>query len=610
MAKIKLSDYVMKFLADRGADTVFTLPGGGAMHLVDSLGREKRLKAAGYLHEQAAAIAADAYAQYTGKTGIVLVTTGPGSTNALTGTAASWIDSTPVLVLSGQAKRSDISGISATGKPGPRQKGVQEVDIVSMVKGITKYAITVMKPEEIRFHLEKALWLAEHGRKGPVWLDIPLDVQGATIDSDLLAGYEPEAENENNGINSADYNSAVKEYAEKTAVLLKNSHRPVILAGNGIRMAGAEKPFLELAAKLKIPVLTTWRSADFFDENDPVYFGRPGAMASRDANFIQQNCDFILILGARLDLPQVGHNYGLLAREAKKTVVEADPLEMEKLAMPIDVKAVCDAGDFIREFARTAVAPECKEWLDYCNKMKEKYRGRFGYLPKSLGRINTYDFVDILSEEMTADDVFVPGSSGSCAEITMQAFRVKKGQRIFNTPGLGSMGFGLPASSGAAIASGRRVITVIGDGGLQHNIQTFETIKRLCLPVKIFILDNNGYGSIRMMQTRHFKGNYVCCDKESGMSIPDCCEVAKAYGIQSFRVKSADNLKESVRKALSMPGPVLCALEVEPWLETAPRTSSYVKPDGSIVSRPLEDLWPFLDRKEFLEDMIIKPVEE
>ncbi|MBO4556092.1 MAG: thiamine pyrophosphate-binding protein [Elusimicrobiales bacterium] len=606
MAKIKLSDYVMKFLADRGADTVFTLPGGGAMHLVDSLGREKRLKAAGYLHEQAAAIAADAYAQYSGKTGIVLVTTGPGSTNALTGTAASWIDSTPVLVMSGQAKRSDIAG---TG--GPRQKGVQEVDIVSMAKGITKYAITVMQPEMIRYHLEKALYLAEHGRKGPVWLDIPLDVQGAVIDKESLKGYNPQEENSGEPQKEdSSYITDAKKSAESAAELLKKSRRPVILAGNGIRMAGALPEFLQLSEKLKIPVLTTWRSADFFDENDPVYYGRPGSMASRDANFIQQNCDFILVIGARLDLPQVGHNYGLFARAAKKIIVEADSKEMDKLSMPIDVKAVCDAGCFIREFAKTAAAPECKEWLEYCNKMKAKYRGKLGYLPKILGRINTYSFVDILSEEMAKDDVFVPGSSGSCAEITMQAFRVKKGQRIFNTPGLGSMGFGLPASSGAAIASGKRVITVIGDGGLQHNIQTFETIRRMKLPVKIFILDNKGYGSIRMMQTRHFKGNYVCCDEQSGMSIPDCCEVAKAYGINAFRVKSGDNLREAVKKALSAPGPVLCALEVEPWLETAPRTSSYVKPDGSIVSRPLEDLWPFLDREEFLEDMIIPPVEE
>lgn len=594
---IKLSDFIMNYLASFGVKHVFTLPGGGCMHLIDSLGKEKRITPVGYLHEQAAVIAADAYAQYTGRTGTALVTTGPGSTNAITAVTASWIDSTPLLVMSGQVKRCDLSG-----KNGPRQKGIQEADIVSMVKNITKYAVTVMKPEDILFHIEKALSLAESGRKGPVWLDIPLDVQGAMIDETKLEHFVPENKESDNG--------KIKKYASKTISLLKKSKRPVILAGNGIRLAGAEKEFEKLIRVLNIPVLTTWRAADFLDDKDKLYFGRPGSIASRYANFIQQNCDCILILGARLDLPQVGHNYNLLAREAKKIIVENDSREMKKYPMHIAVKALCDVKEFITVLSALAEDVSKREWFEYCNRMKQKYAVLEGYLPKAVGAINTYDLVNVLSENMTAQDVFVPGSSGSCAEITMQAVKVKKGQRILNTPGLGSMGFGLPASSGACIASGKRTVTVIGDGGLQHNIQTFETIKRLNLPLKIFILNNDGYGSIRLMQTRHFKGRYVCCDAPSGMSIPNIEAVAGAYGIKTVSLDNKSDLEETVKKVLSYDGPVLCNVKVEPWLETAPRISSFVKPDGSIVSKPLEDLWPFLDREEFEEAMIIEPLKE
>lgn len=597
---MKLSDYVMKFLSRLGTRHVFLLPGGGCMHLVDSLGRQAGLKPVGYLHEQAAVIAADAYAQYTGSVGVALVTTGPGGTNALTAVAASWIDSTPLLVLSGQVKRRDLAGAA-----GPRQRGIQEAPIIAMAGPVTKYAATVTDPGSIRYHLEKAVHLARSGRPGPVWLDIPLDVQGAKVDESGLKGFLPPGPRGEAG--------KIKGYAARAVKLLNAAERPVILAGNGIRMAGAGREFLSLAKKLGVPVLTTWRAADLMPESDPLYFGRPGSIASRGANFIQQNSDLLIIIGARLDLPQVGHNYGLFARGAKKVVVDIDPKEISKLPMRVDVKAVCGAKEFLAELSRAAEKPGKagrSSWLAKCRDWKRRYPVGRGVLEKPSGLVNTYDLIDALSRLMSGDDVLVPGSSGGCAEITMQAFRVKAGQRVLNTPGLGSMGFGLPAASGACIASGRRTVTVIGDGGLQHNIQAFETIRRLDLPLKIFVLDNGGYGSIRLMQARHFKGNYVCCDEASGMSLPDIKKVAAAYGLRTFSIDTAKDLDAGVMKVLSLKGPVVCGVRIEPWLETAPRLSSFVRPDGSIVSKPLEDLWPFLDREEFGANMLLKPAAE
>ena len=597
---IKLSDYVMKFVAGLRVRHVFMLPGGGCMHLTDSLGRQAGLEPVGYLHEQAAAIAADAYAQYTGGLGVALVTTGPGGTNAITAVTASWIDSTPLLILSGQVKRCDLAG-----ETGPRQRGIQEAPIIAMVSPVAKYAVTVADPLSIRYHLEKAVYLARSGRPGPVWLDLPLDVQGAKIDERELKGFVPPRPP-----GSA---KKVGAYAAKAAELLAASKRPVILAGNGIRTAGAAREFLSLVKKLGIPVLTTWRAADLMPETDPLYFGRPGSIASRGANFIQQNSDFIMTLGARLDLPQVGHNYGLFARGAKKVVVDIDSREIAKLAMRIDVKAACGAKEFLAEFAREAEnieSPDRSSWLSKCRDWKRLYPVGLGVLERPRGLVNTYSLIEALSGLMTGKDVLVPGSSGSCAEITMQAFRVKRGQRVLNTPGLGSMGFGLPASSGACLASGRRTVTIIGDGGLQHNIQAFETIRRLNLPLKIFVLDNAGYGSIRIMQARHFNSNYVCCDAASGMSIPDVKKTAAAYGLKTFSISGQRDLLAGVKKVLAMKGPVVCDVKVEPWLETAPKLSSFVKPDGSIVSKPLEELWPFLDREEFLRNMIVSPVED
>jgi acetolactate synthase-1/2/3 large subunit len=599
---IKLSDYIFDFITKTGVKHVFLLPGGGCMHLVDSLGKNKKLEYICCLHEQTAAIAAEAYGQFTNNIGVALVTTGPGGTNAITGVVGAWIDSTPMLILSGQVKRSDMIGNS-----GVRQMGIQEVDIVSIAKPITKYAVTVLDPSSIRYHLEKAVYLATTGRPGPVWIDIPLDVQGSMIDEHKLEEFNP------SGILIQDKPLDLQQ-VEEVIRLLSEADRPVILAGNGIRLAKAKKDFIRLINFLKIPVLTTWKAIDFLPENHKLFFGRPGSIGQRGANFIQQNADFIITIGARLDLGQIGYNHQQFAHAAKKVIVDIDLAEIMKIKTKVDVPFCSDAKVFILELINRLSKIKHKNrsgWIAQCSKWKNQYPVVLPEYWNQKNYVNTYAFIEVLSELITENDILVPGSSGSCSEITMQAFKVKKGQRILNTPGLGAMGFGLPASIGACLASSKkRTISVIGDGGLQHNIQELEVISRLNLPIKLFVLNNNGYASIRATQTRYFDNNFVCCDPSSGLTVPDTREIASAYGLKTAKITNHRKMKENVGRVLNTEGPVVCEVMVDPMLQTAPKLSSEVKPDGSIISKPLEDLWPFLDRKEFYSNMIIPPLNE
>jgi len=610
---IKLSDYVIGFVSGIGVKHIFMLPGGGCMHLVDSVGRNNNIQFVGCLHEQAVVIAADGYSQYNGNIGVALVTTGPGSTNAITAVAGAWIDSTAVMVLSGQVKRKDL----LAGK-GVRQMGIQEVDIISLVKPVTKYAVTVIEPESIRYHMEKAFYVACHGRPGPVWLDIPLDVQGAIIDETKLNGFDPSEETARIGQSAKGMaqstEAELSASVDRTIGLLNKSERPVILAGRGIRLAKALGDFYRVIESLKIPVLTTWRLADSLPEDSEVFFGRPGSIASRGANFVQQNADFILVIGARLDLPQVGHSYSNFARAARKVVVDVDENEIKKINTEIDVPVVSDAGAFLREFAGKLNQVRLRDlsaWIAHCKTWKTKYPVILPeYLDKS-NYVNTYALIDALSDFLNGEDIIVPGSSGSCAEITPQAFRVRKGQRIINSPGLGSMGYGLPQSIGACLAGGsKRTVSIIGDGGLQHNIQELETLKRLNIPLKLFVLNNNGYAAIRSTHKRFFEGRLVCCDPSSGLTLPDTCKIADAYGLKTVRIYDQKNLRLEVLNVLNMEGPVVCDVMIDPDLQMAPKLSSMARPDGSMVSKPLEDLWPFLEREEFRENMIIEPLQE
>jgi acetolactate synthase-1/2/3 large subunit len=589
----KLSDYVFDFVAAQGVRHVFMLPGGGAMHLVDSLGRNERLEYVCNLHEQACAIAADAYSQYTNHLGVSLVTTGPGGTNSLTGVVASWLDSVPVLHISGQVKRADMVGSRRV-----RQMGFQEVDIVSLVRPITKYAATVTNPAEIRYHLEKAVYLAQSGRPGPAWIDIPLDVQASMINERSLRPFRsPKKVRPGN----------ITRYAAAAIRLLNRSARPVFLVGNGLRLAKAQSAFRRLARMLNVPILTTWKAIDLLDERDALYVGRPGAVGQRGANFTQQNADLIIVVGARLDFGQTAYNHANFARQAKKIIVDVDPDEIRKLGVKVEVPVAADALLFIREILKQKADIEKKDrsaWMERCKRWQQKYPVALSEYWDEKGLVNDYVLIDILSDEMDSNDLLIPGSSGACSERTMQAFRIKKGMRVFNSEGLGSMGFGIPMALGGCIASGgKRTVCIDGDGGFVMNIQELEVIRRLSLPIKFFVLNNQGYVSIQTTQKNYFNGNFVASTKESGLTLPDYKKVAKSLGIPSCQLRNHRDIRRKVRNILNMKGPVVCEVMVSPEQVTAPRVSSRQREDGSMESMPMEDLWPFLDREEYKTNM-------
>ncbi len=593
---IKLSDYVIKKLEQTGAKHMFMLPGGGAMHLNDSLGNSKDIKFVCCQHEQGAAIAAEAYARVNNRIGLLMVTTGPGGTNALTGVAGAYIESTPMFVVSGQVKRLDmING------QGIRQQGMQELDIISVVKSITKYAAVVDDPSMIRYHMEKALYEATHGRKGPVWLDIPLDVQASMINEENLIGYTP--------FEIPEDEVYLRQKVTETIDRLNCSERPVILAGNGIRLAGAAEEFSQLVRELGIPVLTTWNGIDLITEDDPLYYGRPGGLGHRYANFIQQNSDFFLTVGARMNLLQTGYNFNGFARAAYKIMVDIDKNELAKINVRPDMTICADAGRFISvmlEEKDRIKHPDRSAWFAYADRVKSRYPIILPEYRQQKELVNTYCLIDEISSQMTENDIYVSGSSGSCIDISMQGFKVRKGQRVFCTKGLASMGYGLPSAIGACLAGGRRrTVGVNGDGGFVMNIQELETIRRLKLPIKIFVLSNRGYGAIRATQTNLFAGHLVACTQESELSLPDISAVAAAYGIRTEKICSNDELSRKVADVLGCDEPVICEVMTPIGLTAFPKQVSYKRSDGQMESLPLEYMNPPLPDDEFEENMLI-----
>lgn len=592
---IKVSDYVIKRLEETGTGHMFMLPGGGAMHLNDSLGKSKKIEYIACLHEQACAIAAEAYARVNNQIGLLMVTTGPGGTNALTGVAGAYLESTPMIIISGQVKRLDmING------QGVRQQGMQELDIISMVSSITKYAALVSDPLMIRYHIEKALYEARSGRPGPVWLDIPLDVQATVVDETKLVGFTPEEE-----LEKVDYEDEISSIIDR----LNNSDRPVILAGNGIRLANAIPEFEELIKVLSIPVLTTWNGIDLIEESNPLYYGRPGGLGHRYANFMQQNSDFFLSIGARLNLLQTGYNFDGFAREATKIMVDIDENELHKINVRPDIPICMDAKKFILKLLEKKDKIRNKDrsqWFTYGNRLKAKYPIVDPKYWEQKEKVNTYCLLETISKYMTSDDVYVSGSSGSCIDISMQTFRVKKGQRVFCTKGLASMGYGLPSTIGACLASGgKRTVGVNGDGGFVMNIQELETIRRLNLPIKIFVLSNRGYGAIKATQMNLFSGHLVACTEDSNLSIPHIAAISEAYGLKSMVIHNNSELDTKVKEALDYDGPVIIEVMTPIELTAFPKQVSYKRKDGQMESLPLEYMNPQLSDEEMQENMLI-----
>ncbi|MFC6644714.1 thiamine pyrophosphate-binding protein [Granulicella cerasi] len=609
---MKLSDYVFQFVASKGVQHVFLVSGGGAMHLNASLAQNANLEAICNSHEQASAMCAESYAKATNGLGVCLVTTGPGGTNAVTGVAGAWLDSTPTLFLSGQVKRPDRM-FDANGKHlGMRQLGVQEIDITSIVAPITKYAKVLTDPLDVRYELEKCFHLATTGRPGPVWLDIPLDVQAAPLpDPTTLRGFDS-AERDRTTDHSLQAEVA------RVVEALRKSSRPLLFVGNGTRLARAEEAFTELRHMLNIPTVATWCAADLVPSDTASFVGRPGNVAARGANFALQNCDCLLVLGARLDMAITGYAPQHLAREAHRIAVDIDPAELQKLAPHLQQPIVADVGLFLDELLAQLKAMhdplDHERWAAW-NARAADWKHRYGVVTeehrKPEGLVSIYHLAEVIGTESMPQDKIVSGSSGAGIEIFLLACPTRNGQRLFHTAGLGSMGYGLPMAIAVSLGSERqRTILVDGDGGFQFNIQELETVRRLNLPLKIFVLNNGGYASIRASQEAYFGQPQLGASRETGITVPDLTKVANSYGIPAVTIHDQTRLRLEVQRALALEGPVVIDVRVIADEMRAPRLQSYQREDGSFVSRPLEDLFPFLPREEFLSNMIVKPLEE
>ena len=595
----RVADYVAKFLVGKGVKHVFMITGGGAMYLNDAIGRTKKIEYVCPLNEHALAMEVEGYARVKYNLGVGMVTSGPGATNALTGLVGAWIDSTPCFFISGQVNVKDtILGTKL------RQKGVQEVDIVAIVKSVTKYAVMITEPSEIRYHLEKAHYLATTGRPGPVWIDIPLNVQGAKIDETNLRGFTP-SESEKHHTESPD---VLKEKVSQLVGMIKNSERPILWIGNGVRLAGAEKELEKLMQKLKIPVLTTWNGADLLPDAHPLYIGRPGLFGQRAANFAVQNSDLMIAVGNRLSIPQTGYNIKAFGRATKKVLVDIDASELSDKYVKPDFPINADAKEFLKELNAQLANLKLnnyENWVKTCKDWKKKYPLVLPEYLKQKKYANSYVFVDALSDELSANDVIVT-DMGTSFTTTFQAFKVKKGQRFFTSTGLASMGFGLPGAIGACFASGKkRTICLTADGGINMTIQELQTVIAHKLPMKIFVFNNDGYLSIKAHQNTNFGGFYVGANKSSGVFLPDIIKIAKAYGYKTAKIENHKNLRAKIRSVLKTPGPVLCDVKLDPDEVLSPRLKTKKKEDGTLTQSAFEDMWPFLGREELKKNMFI-----
>ena len=594
---MNVSDYIANFIVEKGMRHVFLVSGGGMMFLLDSVGRHPKLEPICNHHEQASAMAAVAYSKENEMCGVCYVTSGCGGTNALTGLLQAYQDSTPCLFISGQVKRKETTELS--GLP-LRQFGVQEADIVSVVKPLSKYAIMLKDATDIRYECEKAYYLATSGRPGPVWLDIPLDIQGETIDLNTLKSFY--------SVNfQKDYKEAPtdKEY-QQVKKLIEQAERPVVLAGNGIRLAHALPEFKAFVERYHLPVVGTYMGIDFLTSDHPLFVGRSGNKGTRPGNLALQNADLIISMGCRLHTSVTGHEYELFGREAKLLVLDIDSVEHQKKTVKIDTFVNCDLKDFF------ACMPVCETvpnqfWLNRCLEWKTKYSV---FLPeyRAQKKVNLYYFTERLSALMSSDAVVV-SDAGSAYYVISQAIQISDKQRYITSGAQAEMGFTVPGVIGVSFSRNRgEVIGVTGEGSLQMNIQELQTIVHYKLPVKLFIWNNEGYLSIRATQNKFFDGRLVGTGPESGVSFPDLQKVAKAYGIPYVRINDSDELDDGIKKTLAKKGPVICEVMCSPNQPIIPNVSALKREDGSLVSKPLEDMFPYLDRDEFNETMVIKPL--
>lgn len=600
--KIKLSDYIADFFADRGLSDVFTVTGGGAMHLNDSFGHEPRLHCTYNHHEQACAIAAEAYARINNKPAVVCVTTGPGGTNAITGVVGGWLDSIPMIVISGQV-RYDTTARS-TGLD-LRAMGDQEFDITRALSSMTKYCEMVVDPGRIRYCLEKAMCLAANGRPGPCWLDIPLNVQAAMIETDELEGYD-----ENEYLSTLPLKVS-EDTVNEIISRIAGAKRPVFYAGNGIRLSGGFEAFQRVVRKLNIPVVTNWDSIDLIPDDDALYCGRGGIMGDRAGNFAVQNSDLVFSVGSRLSIRQVGYNWKTWAREAYVIMEDIDENELKKPTLHVDMPLHVDAKALLESLDRAigdSLVFGGESWLEQCRTWKKKYPV---VLPKHYENgdfANVYCLIKELSRRLPEDFVTVVGNGSACV-VGSHGYEIKKGQRFIINSAIASMGYDLPAAIGVCTAVGRKpIVCLTGEGSLQMNLQELQTILTNRLPIKLFVINNGGYHSIRQTQTNLFDSRFVGIGEESrDLEFPALDKLAYAYGYKYFSIHSNDEMG-TLDDALGCEVPMICEIFVSRDQFFEPKSATKRLEDGTLVSPPLEDLAPFLPREELAENMYIKMI--
>lgn len=626
--KKRLADYVADFLVEHGVTDVFSVVGGGAMHLNDALGHKEGLQVTYNHHEQACAMAAEAYARLDNRIAAVCVTTGPGGTNSLTGVVGGWLDSIPMFIVSGQVRYDTTARYALQYTQTPlRAMGDQEYDIVQSVKPMTKYATMIEDPKQIRYALEKAWHLATTGRPGPVWVDIPVNYQGGYIETDELEGYDP-AEDD------ALLPPAVSETAIRQVIAkIKNAKRPVLHAGYGIRLSGGYEAFRSVIEKLNIPIVTYWNAVDLMEDGHPLYCGRAGNMGDRPGNWAIQNADLILAIGTRISIRQVGYNWQTWAREAEVIMVDIDPAELRKPTLHVDMPIWADARNFLetmdavlgeesRVYEPQMVQsmaeqeqnqPPVRNWLQVCRDWKKDYPAILpGQWEENGTTANVYAFVDYLSSRLPENSLTAV-SNGACCVVGNQLYHIQKGSRMANNSAIASMGYGLPAAIGTCIGGGRKqTICLEGDGSIMMNLQELQTILTNRLPVKIFLINNNGYHSIRITQSNLFSEHCrVGIGEESGdLSFPEYAKIAEAFGYPYLSAHSNQEMKQMVDEALGMEGAVFCEVFTDTDQRWEPKSSTKRLEDGTLVSPPLEDLAPFLDREELKRNMYVPMVEE
>ena len=588
--KIRVADFIADFLVKKGITDVFSVTGGGAMHLNDGLGKKQGLHVTYNHHEQASAIAAEAYYRMHNKMAALCVTTGPGGTNAITGVMGAYLDSIPMFVISGQVKY--VTTVRSTDLP-LRQLGDQEFDITASVKNMTKYAEMVTEPTDILYHLEKAYFLALNGRKGPVWLDVPINVQSAIIETDDLKGYTC-AES----ITPAISPETISFVWEK----IKKSKRPLFFAGSAVRYAGGLEKFRKLLDVTGIPCVTAWSANDVISDDHPSYAGRPGTVGNRVGNFALQNADLLIVIGCRLNIRLISYNYENFAKNAYKIMCDVDKAELEKPTISIDCKVHSDLNDFIDGLLAQAEKTERPVWTDYIAKLKALFPAtQPEYYEQE--KVNAYCFIDRFTKALP-ENTPVVCSNGSACVVTFQAANIKRGQRYFTNSGCAAMGYGLPAAIGACIAhNSQETYCIEGDGSLQMNIQELQTIIQNKLPVKLIVLNNEGYHSIRQTQNNFFGKPLVGVGPESNdLSFPDLSKIAAAYGFPFIRIENMTEMDDAIARFISANGYAVLEVMINNFPFT-PKLSSRKLPDGSMVSPTLEDMFPFIDRDLYNELM-------